>query len=447
MLTAFLSKLAYNTHLEAAAFFFLLMLYAYLRKKYYTQNFVNRTFRRLVACQLVAILLDIAAAVGVSFSEYIPMWVNLALNTLYFASTGFLFYTLHLFLISFGLKKKLGTSLLVFSKTVLVMFLLALSANIPFGIFFTFKDGNYERGPLNFLFIAIPLIFFAECCWTFMLIRKRVTKLIYFVLLTLLVMSVVGPVLQFTLFPNILLSNFFSLFSLILCLFALVSPDYSELTKKRAELFELQQHLEDKAARESEKIHRRDKQKEVLFGQIIDALAETIDAGDPNRTKHSENVAELSRQIAYRMLMLKSDVQKVYYTAILHDIGIIGVPEEISGKQGKLTDEEFEQIKKHSEIGERILSRISEIPEMASAVRSHHERFDGSGYPDGLAGKDIPLAARIIAVADSYDAMVHERSYKEKMTMKEAAEELKRQAGKQFDPDVVAAALEILSDE
>ena len=446
MLMAFLSNLAYNIHLEAAAFFFLAMLYIYLRKKYYTQNFVNKTFRRLVACQLIAILLDIAAAVGASFYEYIPVWMNVLLNTAYFIATGFLFYTLHLFLISFGLKKKLGSSLLIFSKTILIMFLLLLSANIPFGFLFTFKDGNYERGPLNFLFIVIPLIFFAECCGTFIMIRKRVSKLIFFVLFTLLFMSVLGPILQFTAFPNVLLSNFFSLFSLVLCLFALVSPDYSELTKKRAELVELQQHLQEKAARESEKIHRSDKKKEILFGQIIDALAQTIDAGDPNRVKHSENVAELSRQIAYRMLLLKSEVQNVYYTAILHDIGIIGVPEEVAGKHGKLTDQEFEVIKKHCEIGERILSRITEMPDMAKSVRSHHERYDGTGYPDGLAGNDIPLTARIIAVADAYDAMIHERSYKEKMSLSEAKQELKRQAGKQFDPEVVVTALDFLPD-
>ncbi len=444
MIMSFLSKLEYNTHLEAAAFFFLFMLYIYLRKKYYIQNFVNKTFRRLVACQLIAILLDIASAVAVSFSDHIPVWLNFAVNTLYFASMGFLFYTLHLFLISFGIKKKVGTALLVLSKTVLTMFLVLLAANIPFGIIFTFKDRFYERGPLNFLCIVIPLFFFIECCGTFILIRKRVTKMIFGVLLTLLFMSVIGPILQYLFFQRTLLSNFFPLFSQILCLFALVSPDYAELTKKREELFELQQHLEERAARESEKIHRRDKQKETLFGQIIDALAETIDAGDPNRTKHSENVADISRQIAYRMFLLKNDVQKIYYTAILHDIGIIGVPEEVAGKQGKMTDQEFAEIKKHCEIGERILSKITEMPEMASAVRSHHERFDGKGYPDGLAGKDIPLAARIIAVADAYDAMVHERSYKEKMTPAQAKQELTAQAGKQFDPDVVAAALEIL---
>ena len=423
MIMYFLSRLEYNSHLEAAAFFFLAILYVYLRKKYYTQNFVNKTFRRLVFCQLVTILLDIAASVGVSFPDYVPIWANQILNTLYFASTGVLFYTLHLFIISFGLKKKTGTALLIFSKAVLTMFLFVLLINIHFGIVFSFNDGMYTRGPLNFLFIAIPGLFFVECWGTLFLIKKRVSRLTMFVLLTLLFMSVLGPTLQFTLFPKILLSNFFSLFSLILCLFALVSPDYAELTKRRAELFELQQHLEEKAALESEKIHRRDKKKEELFGQIIDALAETVDAGDSNRSKHSENVADISRQIAYKMLLLKTEVQKIYYTAILHDIGIIGVSEEIT------------------------LSVITEMPDMAKIVRSHHERYDGSGYPDGLAGEDIPLGARIIAVADAYDAMVHERNYKEKMSLSDAKAELRRQAGKQFDPDVVVAALDILPDD
>lgn len=438
------SGLAYNINFEAAALCFIALLYIYLRKKYYNTSPVNDTFRRLVFCQIIAIILDIGTALTISFPDKVPIWFNIALNTLYFASSSVLFYTLHLFFISFGLKKKVGVPLLFLSRLVLVTFLTLLVANIPTGIFFTFENGVYEYGKLHTLCIGIPLFFLVECGGTFILLHKRLPGQIFAVLLCLLFMSVAGPVLQYFWFPKVLLTNFFSLFSLILCLFVLVSPDYAELSRKRAELNELQKNLEAKAAIESEKIHKRDKQKEMLSAQIIDALAATIDVADANRNNHSENVAENARKIAYMMSLPKNEAQKIYYTAILHDIGIIGVSEDITTKQGAFTDEEFEQMKAHSAIGERILSRITEMPEMAANVRSHHERWDGSGYPDGLAGKDIPLCARIIAVADSFDALTHERSYKKALTVQEAKEELKAKAGSQFDPAVVAAALEVL---
>ena len=436
--------LAYNINLETAAFFFIALLYIYLRRKYYNTTPVNKTFRKLVFFQLLTILFDVASAITISYGATVPLWLNIAINTLYFAASSLTFYTLHLFFISFGIKKKIGVPLLVFSRIVLISFLALLVANIPSGIFFYFKNGAYQHGKLHYLCLVMPIVFWIECSGTFLLLKKRVSGQIMAVLLTLLFMSVAGPALQYLYFPKVLLTNFFSLISFNLGLFVLVSPDYSELTVKRKELNELQKNLEERAAIESEKIQKRDKQKELLAGQIIDALAETIDVADANRSNHSENVAESSRKIANKMGLSKNEVQKVYYSAILHDIGIIGIPEEITGKQGNFTEEDFEQMKKHSEIGERILSKITEMPEIAANARSHHERFDGKGYPDGLAGAEIPLAARIIAVADAYDAMTHKRSYKKPLSAQEAKAELLAKAGSQFDPNVVEAAAAVL---
>lgn len=437
-------NLDYNINFEGAAFFFVAILYIYLRKKYYNTSAVNKAFRRLAFFQMTSIFFDVVSSITISLVDKIPIWVNVAFNSVYFASTALLYYTLHLFFLSFGVKKKVGFPILVFARFLLFAFFLLLAVNAPLGLFFTFQHGFYEAGPLYSLCLFLPLFFFFASSGTLLIVRKRVSRQIFFVLALLLLTAVTGTSLQYLFFPKILLTHFFSLFSLILCLFVLVSPDYAELTKKRAELFELQQNLEAKAAFESDKVHKRGKQKEVLFEQIIDALAETIDAGDSNRNGHSENVAESSRLIAYKMSLPKSEVQKIYYSAILHDIGVIGVPEEIVNKQGKFTDEEFAEMKKHPEIGERILSKITEMPEIAKNVRSHHEHFDGSGYPDGLAGKDIPIGARIIAVADAFDAMTHLRSYRDLMTKEQAKDELRKCAGSRFDPLVVAAALEVL---
>ncbi|MBO4546446.1 MAG: HD domain-containing protein, partial [Treponema sp.] len=378
-----LPALAYNINFEAASFFFISILYFYLRRKYYNSSPINNTFRRLVFFQMAAIFFDVAASITISFMSVVPLWINMTLNTLYFASSSLYYYTLHLFFISFGVKKKVGVPLLFFSRLVLVCFATLLVANVPTGIFFAFQNGAYVHGEFYPLCVIIPVIFLVECSGTFLIIKERVSSQIFAVLLTMLILSVAGPALQFYYFPNVLLTNFFSLISLNLCLFALVSPDYAELTKKRAELAELQKHLEAKAAIESDKIHKRDKQKELLSEQIIEALAATIDAADSNRSGHSQNVAEYSRKIAYMMSLPKNEVQKVYYTAVLHDIGIIGVSEDVTSKRGNFTDQDFEQMKRHSEIGERILSKITEMPEIAIGARSHHERFDGKGYPDG----------------------------------------------------------------
>ena len=121
---------------------------------------------------------------------------------------------------------------------------------------------------------------------------------------------------------------------------------------------------------------------------------------------------------------------------LLHDIGKIGIPEQIINKPDRLTDEEYSKIQQHTVIGSDILQLVAEFPELSLGARYHHERYDGKGYPDGLAGTDIPVYARIIAVADAYDAMIEDRPYKKKLTVEEALEEIRREAGKQFDPDL-----------
>ncbi len=118
----------------------------------------------------------------------------------------------------------------------------------------------------------------------------------------------------------------------------------------------------------------------------------------------------------------------------MHDVGKIGIPLNIINKNGKLTDEEYETIKKHPEIGEEILSSIREFPYLSVAAHHHHERYDGNGYPDGLKGEDIPEIARIVAVADAYDAMTSRRSYRESLPQSKVREEIIRGAGSQFDP-------------
>ncbi len=171
-----------------------------------------------------------------------------------------------------------------------------------------------------------------------------------------------------------------------------------------------------------------------LTKEVMEALANAIDAKDKYTNGHSLRVAEYSRKIAEAAGKSREECDKVYDAALLHDVGKIGVPIEILTKNGRLTDEEFEQIRQHPVMGAQILSNISETPWLSTGAHYHHERYDGKGYPDGLKGEDIPETARIIAVADAYDAMTSNRSYRDAIPQHIVREELVKGMGKQFDP-------------
>jgi len=159
---------------------------------------------------------------------------------------------------------------------------------------------------------------------------------------------------------------------------------------------------------------------------------------------HSDRVAEICEKIALNMNFNQEEVQQIRLAAVLHDIGKIGINDSILNKNGKLDTNEWEEMKKHSEIGYRILSTVSEFSEIAEYVLSHQERWDGRGYPDKLKGEEIPVQSRIIAIADAYDAMTVKRSYRDAMSESEAIAEIKKYAGTQFDPEIARIFVEIV---
>ncbi len=181
--------------------------------------------------------------------------------------------------------------------------------------------------------------------------------------------------------------------------------------------------------------------------QLISALAKTIDAKDQYTNGHSERVAKYARMLAGRMGKDEQEQEKIYNIGMLHDIGKIGISGEIINKTTKLTDEEYEIIKTHPLIGAGILENISEIPEIATGARWHHERYDGKGYPDGLKGKDIPEIARIIGVADAYDAMASNRSYRKVLPQEAVRSEIEKGKGTQFDPEIADLMLKLIDED
>lgn len=218
-------------------------------------------------------------------------------------------------------------------------------------------------------------------------------------------------------------------------------PDVLALRVRHTiELVRLQRNLSAEVARKTEAI-------EKLSLHIVETLAEAIDAKDTYTHGHSKRVAEYSAKIARRAGYSEDKCAEIYMMGLLHDVGKIGIPDAVINKPGRLTEEEFGLIKTHPPKGAKILGNIEEMPELATGARWHHERYDGSGYPDGIAGQQIPEAARIIAVADAYDAMTSNRSYRGLMPQENIKREIEKGKGKQFDPVFAEIMLTMMGED
>ena len=184
-----------------------------------------------------------------------------------------------------------------------------------------------------------------------------------------------------------------------------------------------------------------------VYLDTIRALAAAIDAKDPYTKGHSERVAKIAVVLATELNLSDREIENIEYTALLHDIGKIGIDDRILGKSSKLSNEEFKKIKEHPIVGAKIIEPVDFLKNSYEVIYHHHERYDGDGYPDGLKEKDIPLCARIIAVADAYDAMGSDRPYRKKLSKEKILKEFTEQSGKQFDPQIVNALMLILKRE
>jgi HD-GYP domain-containing protein (c-di-GMP phosphodiesterase class II) len=184
---------------------------------------------------------------------------------------------------------------------------------------------------------------------------------------------------------------------------------------------------------------------EHAFTTTLAALSSTVEAKDDYTAAHGQDVAELAERVALHMNLNATRAKDVRYAAMLHDVGKIAVPSEILLKPGPLSEEEWKVMRSHAAVGGDLVARIDAFAHLAGAVRASHERWDGAGYPDGLQGERIPLAARIIAACDTYDAIVTDRPYRPARTPQEAEAELRSVAGAQLDAQVVEALLEVLA--
>ena len=177
---------------------------------------------------------------------------------------------------------------------------------------------------------------------------------------------------------------------------------------------------------------------------VVAALASAVEAKDATTELHCQRLATLATRVGEHVGMAPGQLEALAYGALLHDVGKIGIPEAILGKTNGLTEEERMILRRHPEIGERICLPLAASRDFAPIIRHHHERWDGGGYPDRLAGVEIPLGARIVSLVDAWDAITHDRPYRSAAPAAVAIEELARERGRQFDPDLTAAFIDLV---
>jgi putative two-component system response regulator len=202
---------------------------------------------------------------------------------------------------------------------------------------------------------------------------------------------------------------------------------------------QLNQWLKEEVSTRTAELQRERGKLERLSIATLEALVNALEAKDPYMRGHSARVADLSATIAHQLGLAEEDLEHVRVAGRLHDIGKIGTRESVLNKQGALTPDEFEHVKQHVVIGSQILAPLSHLGDIIPAVRHHHERWDGTGYPDGLRGEEIPIGARIIGAAEVFDALSTSRAYQEKMSPENAIERIADLSGTVLDPQVVEA--------
>ena len=205
--------------------------------------------------------------------------------------------------------------------------------------------------------------------------------------------------------------------------------------------------INEQQAKEIRDLKEKLSKMEQLSSEVIWTLSGAIDAKDSYTSGHSRRVAEYTWKLSKKLGKSKEEQKRNYYVGLLHDIGKIGVPDGILNKPGRLTDDEFAVIKEHPDLGEEILVTITLIDDISVGAKWHHERYDGTGYPDRLKGEEIPELARIIAVADAYDAMTSTRSYRGALPQEVVRQEIENGKGTQFDPVIADKMIELIDED
>lgn len=354
-------------------------------------------------------------------------------NFTVFFFTLFIIFSFNIYLedlfVSNGKEKNVPKRLHAVSILVALGILVLIISQFTGWYYFFDETNHYQRGPLFIVCYIVPLVsLFIQLSSIFDL-YSSLSRVIRTSLICFTVIPIIASIVQIFVYGISLTNISIVGTAVLLYIFALI--DINNTAEKATRL-------------ELEYLKKSQQSSKRLFEQTATALVNAIDAKDKYTHGHSSRVAEYSRKIAEALGKSEDECQEIYYAALLHDVGKIGIPKEIINKEGKLTKEEYEVIKQHPVVGKQILSSISEYPYLSIGANHHHERYDGKGYPDKLKGEDIPEIARIVAVADAYDAMTSKRSYRDPIPQQKVREEFVKGAGAQFDPEFAKIMLHLI---
>lgn len=437
----------YNISFSVAAVIIGAILVTILFLNYSSTNLLNRRFKIFLIATIVMYLMNIITVFTNEHAAEFPLWISYLLNGIYFTASNataglFLYYVLSLVFFQ-DQKNRLFRIWFYVNLALFAIGAIMLFINGFTGMFFKFVDGQYTRGPIYLAVNAISIFYVLESIIFFIARRKysnRKQKICAALFYAIFFGSYVA---QVYFFPNILLSDFAVAIGALIVFFSIETPDYAKLMETVYELNELKASLEIQVESRTKELDYEKQSYEELTLETLSSLAEVVDAKDHYTNGHSFRVAAYARGLAMHLGLSEDECEKIYFAGLIHDVGKIGISESILTKPGKLSNEEFEAIKAHSALGSSILKGIKHYKIFEEVARSHHERYDGNGYPDKLAGDKIPYAARIVAVCDSFDAMTSDRSYRKALSDGQALVELKTYKGKQWDPKIVVAFIEL----
>ncbi|MBP3784013.1 MAG: HD-GYP domain-containing protein [Butyrivibrio sp.] len=357
-------------------------------------------------------------------------------NCLVFLMTVFVLFTISLYLQDVlkneGGIKKVPLALNIADALAVLAMLLVLISQFT-GLYYTFdENNNYQRSDLYFISYIFPYLILIIQMSILVYYRKKIRGRIAMSIFLFVSVCLVASMIQFFAYGVSLVDM--AAVTMVVAVYTLALVEMNEKANLANRL--RYENLKDE----------HDSMKK-LFEQTAIALATAIDQGDNYGQGHSVRVADYSREIARLSGMDEKDCDEVFFAALLHDVGKIGVADTIVQKDSELSSEEYDEYKKHTIIGGEILSNINDFPFLSLGAKYHHERFDGKGYPEGLLGENIPKIARIIAVADAYDSMTSRRHHRDPLPQSTVREEIVKEEGAQFDPGYAEIMIDMIDHD
>lgn len=437
----------YNLAFEIAGVLMLAVLLFYVVTQYEMPTRQSRAFRNLITYTLLAEALDVLSAFVTAQPDVYDNDVATLVNMLYFCASFWVEYYLVRYVLLPAFGEKHVDWVTTVNKVILFLALvLAISSPVTGAIFCMSDTGLYLHGPLYLLCYFIPCIYIFEAMLIVYMYNSCYSAKEFTTIVAFAVVGGMALLLQAVFFKNTLLTFFGASLGAFILFFGLETPDYRKMVFAVDQLEELKSNLEEEVERQVKLSTARQERIEKLSLETVWALADAINEKDVYTQGHSTRVAIYSAALAYSMGWDSTEIEDLFQAAVLHDIGKIGVRDNVLNKPGKLTDEEFEEIKMHTVRGAHILQNVTSYPVAKVVARSHHERWDGHGYPDHLVADEIPLMARIVAIADSYDAMSSERVYRKPLPHDVIREELVKGSGTQFDPVPLKPFIELFDN-